>query len=80
MPTYDYQCRKCGQRFERFQKMSDAPLDTCPDCGGPVDRLIGGGTGVIMKGPGGQAHGGMSCGRDAPCCGRDAPCDHPPCH
>lgn len=34
MPTYEYECRKCGRRFERFQAMSDAPLERCPECRG----------------------------------------------
>src|SRR5262249_22860599 len=29
-----------GNRFEVIQKFSDAPLTTCPTCGGPVKRLI----------------------------------------
>ena len=52
MPTYDYECKECGYTFEHFQMMSDQPLTTCPSCGGPVRRLIGGGLGVIFKGSG----------------------------
>lgn len=52
MPTYDYQCDKCADRFERFEKMSDEPLKKCPKCGSKVHRLIGGGSGVIFKGTG----------------------------
>lgn len=52
MPTYDYECTKCGYTFEQFQKMSDQPLSECPYCGGRVRRLIGGGLGVIFKGSG----------------------------
>ena len=52
MPTYDYECEKCGHRFEHFQKMSDAPLKKCPKCGKKVHRLIGGGSGIIFKGSG----------------------------
>lgn len=40
MPLYEYQCKKCGHRFERIQKFSDAPLKTCPRCSGKVERLI----------------------------------------
>jgi len=83
MPTYDYECGECGRRFEKFQKMSDAPLRTCPECGGRVRRLLGTGAGVIVKGSrGGSATASgfqPSCGRDAPCCGRDTPCDARPC-
>ena len=42
MPTYDYQCRKCGHRFELFQSMSDEPKKRCPECRGRVERLISG--------------------------------------
>lgn len=32
MPTYEYQCKACGQPMEAFQKISDAPLINCPNC------------------------------------------------
>lgn len=40
MPLYEYQCQKCGQRFEVIQKFSDAPLTTHEACGGDVERLM----------------------------------------
>ncbi|MGE3275995.1 MAG: FmdB family zinc ribbon protein [Vicinamibacterales bacterium] len=40
MPLYEYQCEACGHRFEVIQKFSDAPLDTCPKCGGRVGKLL----------------------------------------
>jgi putative FmdB family regulatory protein len=41
MPLYEYECGSCGRRFERIQKFSDPPLETCPHCSaGPVKRLI----------------------------------------
>ncbi len=54
MPTYDYQCQKCGHRFEVFQSMRDDRLTDCPleDCDGPVKRLLGTGAGIIFKGSG----------------------------
>ncbi len=52
MPTYDYECTKCGHTFEAFQRMSDKPLARCPQCGGGLRRLIGSGLGVIFKGSG----------------------------
>ncbi|GAB6393057.1 MAG: zinc ribbon domain-containing protein [Treponematales bacterium] len=52
MPTYEYECKSCGRRFEAFQSMKDAPLSDCPECGGGVHRLINGGGGVIFKGSG----------------------------
>ncbi len=52
MPTYDYECKNCGHSFEHFQSMSDDPLAECPQCGGVLRRLIGGGSGIIFKGSG----------------------------
>jgi len=52
MPTYEYECQKCKVKFEKFQNMKDAPVEKCPDCGGKVDRLIGGGSGILFKGSG----------------------------
>jgi putative FmdB family regulatory protein len=54
MPTYDYQCEKCGHRFEAFQSMNDPKLTDCPleDCDGTVKRLLGTGAGLIFKGAG----------------------------
>ncbi|MDX9701963.1 MAG: zinc ribbon domain-containing protein [Candidatus Auribacterota bacterium] len=52
MPTYEYECKECSHTFEAFQKMSDAPLTTCPECKGEVRRLIGTGAGIIFKGSG----------------------------
>ncbi len=40
MPLYEYQCRKCGRRFERIQKFSDEPQSVCEECGGAVERLL----------------------------------------
>ena len=42
MPIYEYQCKKCGHRFERMQKMSDPHPTDCPDCGAKksVEQLL----------------------------------------
>ena len=40
MPLYEYQCEACNHRFERIQKFSDPPVETCPTCGGAVRKLI----------------------------------------
>lgn len=42
MPIYEYQCKKCGHRFERMQKMSDPHPTGCPDCGAKksVEQLM----------------------------------------
>jgi putative FmdB family regulatory protein len=33
MPIYEYQCQACSKEIEVLQKISDAPLEVCPDCG-----------------------------------------------
>ena len=40
MPLYEYQCEKCAHRFEVIQKFSDAKIEVCPKCGGPVVKLL----------------------------------------
>ena len=52
MPTYEYECKACGHRFEAFQQMSDKPLGKCPQCKKQVRRLISSGGGFIFKGSG----------------------------
>lgn len=53
MPTYEYRCQACGHEFEKFQKMSDAPVRACPACeSSEVQRLISTGGGFVFKGPG----------------------------
>ena len=52
MPIYEYQCAACGHIFDSLQKISEAPLTTCPECNAealkklvsaPAFRLKGGG-------------------------------------
>ncbi|MCL4814717.1 MAG: zinc ribbon domain-containing protein, partial [Vicinamibacteraceae bacterium] len=40
MPLYEYQCDRCGHRFETIQKFSDPPVSACPSCGGSVRKLL----------------------------------------
>jgi putative FmdB family regulatory protein len=40
MPIYEYQCTKCGHRFEKIQKFSDKKVTKCPECGGRVEQTI----------------------------------------
>ena len=51
MPTYGYKCKSCGHEFEILQKMSDAPLKTCPKCSGELQKKMYA-AGVIFKGSG----------------------------
>lgn len=54
MPTYEYECQKCGHRFELFQAISNPPRKTCvkPRCRGRVKRLLSTGGGLLFKGSG----------------------------
>lgn len=52
MPTYDYECSKCGHLFEVFQKVNEHPVKECPKCKGSVKKIIGSGCGLIFKGSG----------------------------
>ena len=74
MLTYTYQCHNCGFVFEKEQKITDAPLNICPKCGGPVKRVITGGTGFILKGSGFYA---TDYKRSDSCCGKSNPCADP---
>jgi putative FmdB family regulatory protein len=40
VPIYEYQCTKCGEVFEAFQKITDAPLTQCKFCQARVEKLI----------------------------------------
>jgi putative FmdB family regulatory protein len=51
MPTYEYLCKKCSHRFEQWQKMTDEPLEICPECGGTVRRVYYP-AGIVFKGSG----------------------------
>lgn len=59
MPTYEYECDKCGEVFELFQPITEPPrrrlrkTDPRPcNCNAPVTRRIGIGAGIIFKGSG----------------------------
>jgi putative FmdB family regulatory protein len=51
MPTYQYRCTECGEDLEAVQKFSDAPLTTCPTCGGQLRKVFNA-VGVVFKGSG----------------------------
>jgi len=51
MPAYDYRCERCGD-FEVQRRMSDPPLDACPNCSGPVERVISRNVNFVFKGSG----------------------------
>jgi len=40
LPLYEYECKKCGKRFEKICKFSDPPLTKCENCGGKLEQLL----------------------------------------
>ncbi len=40
MPVYEYQCKECGRIEEAFQKISEPPLESCPQCKGSLKKII----------------------------------------
>jgi putative FmdB family regulatory protein len=51
MPLYEYDCASCKKVHEIIQKFSDAPLQTCPDCGQAVTKRMSLGS-FSLKGSG----------------------------
>jgi putative FmdB family regulatory protein len=50
MPVYGYRCSR-GHHFEVQQRITEAPLNQCPECGVPVTRVFYP-VGIIFKGGG----------------------------
>jgi len=40
MPLYEYECTQCKRHTEKIQKFSDPEITICPQCGGPLERVI----------------------------------------
>lgn len=52
MPIYEYRCSGCGFQKEFIQKMSDAPLTACPECGKETFSKMLSAAGFQLKGNG----------------------------
>lgn len=52
MPIYEYRCSSCGFQKEHLQKMSDAPLTTCPSCASDRYTKLLSAAGFQLKGTG----------------------------
>jgi putative FmdB family regulatory protein len=82
MPVYEYECEKCGLRFERRQAMSDMSITECPECSGSVRLLVSGGVGLITKGSGHGRKQGGGCSFEqegTTCCGQSQRCGQSQC-
>jgi putative FmdB family regulatory protein len=52
MPIYEYRCESCGFQKEYMQRMSDAPLTVCPQCGKRGFTKLMSAAGFQLKGTG----------------------------
>lgn len=52
MPIYAYRCSACGHAKDALQKLSDAPLTTCPACGAETFSKQVTAAGFQLKGSG----------------------------
>jgi len=69
MPIYAYKCESCGHAKDVLQKISDAPLTVCPQCGQPTFKKQVTAAGFQLKGSGWYVtdfRGGNSTGVPAP--------------
>ena len=81
MPIYAYRCSACGHAKDVLQKMSDAPLTTCPACGAETFSKQVTAAGFQLKGSGwyvtdfrgGSSGGGAASSPAAPASGGEAP-------
>ncbi|MBW1989714.1 MAG: zinc ribbon domain-containing protein [Deltaproteobacteria bacterium] len=66
MPIHEYECERCGAKFERLEMAGDGPA-VCGSCGGPAKKLLSAPGKPRMGGPGGRET----------CCGMAGGCDNP---
>ncbi len=64
MPVYEYECPVCQKVHEVQQRMADDPLTECPECGGPVKKIMSRSS-FQLKGGGWYADGYASTGTSA---------------
>ena len=81
MPIYEYECPACEKVFEVQQRISDDPIQNCPECQGEVKKLMSMSS-FQLKGGGWYADGyaSASAGTEkkpapaAPACGSGGAC------
>lgn len=52
MPIYEYECAECGHYLDALQKLNDAPLTDCPECGASALARLISAPGFRLKGSG----------------------------
>ncbi len=66
MPIYEFECQKCGKKFEKLIFSSDNKKPECPACGvNDVQKLMSSGAAVKLKVPAGYG-GGLTAPACAP--------------
>jgi putative FmdB family regulatory protein len=60
MPVYEYECNECKKIIEVQQRLADAPLKVCPECGAGLRKLISTSS-FQLKGGGWYSDGYSSC-------------------
>lgn len=51
MPIREYKCKECGNYMEVIQGINEKPLESCPKCGGKLEKLISNSS-FVLKGTG----------------------------
>ena len=76
MPTYEYRCDSCDEKFDVVQGFHDEPVTACPTCGSPVRKVFGN-VGIVFKGSGfyknDSRNGARSTSRDGDSAAPEAP-------
>jgi putative FmdB family regulatory protein len=82
MPIYAYKCGSCGHAKDVLQKVSDAPLTTCPSCGADAFSKQITAAGFQLKGSGWYVtdfrNGGGSTSSPAPAAAAESKSDAKP--
>jgi len=52
MPIYEYRCQSCGHELEKLQRLNDASLTDCPECGKSALKRLVSAAGFRLKGAG----------------------------
>jgi putative FmdB family regulatory protein len=73
MPIYEYRCESCGHQQEFLQKVGDAPLTVCTQCGKPSFSKMVSAAGFQLKGSGWYATDFKNSGAKAATKASDAP-------
>jgi putative FmdB family regulatory protein len=72
MPIYEYRCTACGSEWEEVQKITDSPVEVCPECREPQAHRLISRTSFMLRGTGwyvtdyGRGSGGRAGEKSSP--------------